>query len=198
MLRLSVSSLLISYCKRNADFHGIKLSRAKSPLERFLKLATSHFVCLLPKGAPSGMPLNSATPLQTEREIIRSDGSSPSLPRVINFKFPLQPHQKYNTTQYGEIAFHSLLDQMKGAYTATSHYLGYTSLCKRLRECTFWTWEWKGFKTLAQSLFRVTFPITGSITGGGVWGRGEAETPPRDRKKGAEGGGEGDGGQNFR
>ena len=26
-----------------------------------------------------------------------------SLPRVISFKFPLQPHQKYYTTQYEEI-----------------------------------------------------------------------------------------------
>ena len=28
-----------------------------------------------------------------------------SLPRVINIKFPLQPHQKYNITQYGELGF---------------------------------------------------------------------------------------------
>ena len=28
-----------------------------------------------------------------------------SLPRVINFQFPLQPHQKYYTTQYGELGF---------------------------------------------------------------------------------------------
>ena len=28
-----------------------------------------------------------------------------SLPRVINFKFLLQPHQKYNITQYEELSF---------------------------------------------------------------------------------------------
>ena len=28
-----------------------------------------------------------------------------SLPRVINFKFPLQPHQKYDITQYEELGF---------------------------------------------------------------------------------------------
>ena len=31
------------------------------------------------------------------------------LPRVINVKFPLQPHQKHNITQYKNLAFHSLL-----------------------------------------------------------------------------------------
>ena len=28
-----------------------------------------------------------------------------SLPRVINVKFPLQPHQKYYITQYEELGF---------------------------------------------------------------------------------------------
>ena len=28
-----------------------------------------------------------------------------SLPRVINVKIPLQPHKKYDTTQYGELDF---------------------------------------------------------------------------------------------
>ena len=32
-----------------------------------------------------------------------------SLPRVINFKFPLQPHQEYYITQYEELGFRSLL-----------------------------------------------------------------------------------------
>ena len=48
-----------------------------------------------------------------------------SLPRVINLKFPLQPHQKYNITQYGELGF-SKLTQMKDDYTTNSHYLIYT------------------------------------------------------------------------
>ena len=32
-----------------------------------------------------------------------------SLPRVINFKFPLQPHQKYTPHSMKNLAFHSLL-----------------------------------------------------------------------------------------
>ena len=45
-----------------------------------------------------------------------------SLKRVINVKFPLQLHQKYYITQYGELGF-SLLTQMKDAHTINSHYL---------------------------------------------------------------------------
>ena len=48
---------------------------------------------------------------------------------MIKFKFPLQPHQKYNTIQYGERGFSSLT-QMKDDYSTNSHYL-------RLGECTF-------------------------------------------------------------
>ena len=33
------------------------------------------------------------------------NGLTISLPRVNNFKFLLQPHQKYNTTQYEELGF---------------------------------------------------------------------------------------------
>ena len=45
-----------------------------------------------------------------------------SLPRVINFKFPLQPHHKYYTAQYEEIGF-SYLTEMKD--DTISHYLTY-------------------------------------------------------------------------
>ena len=45
-----------------------------------------------------------------------------SLPRVINFKFLLQPHQKYFITEYEELGF-SWLTQMKDDYTTNSHYL---------------------------------------------------------------------------
>ena len=45
-----------------------------------------------------------------------------SLPRVINFKFPLQPHQNYYTTQYEELGF-SYLTQMKDDYATNSHHL---------------------------------------------------------------------------
>ena len=39
----------------------------------------------------------------------RELGLTPSLPRVINFKFPLQPHQKYYITQCELLGSHSLL-----------------------------------------------------------------------------------------
>ena len=59
-----------------------------------------------------------------------------SFPRVINFKLPLQPHQKYYITQYGELAFSSRT-QMKDDHTTTVFF-------ESLGERTFWTWEWKG------------------------------------------------------
>ena len=34
---------------------------------------------------------------------LRSERVNPFPPRVINVKFPLQPHQKYNTTQHKEL-----------------------------------------------------------------------------------------------
>ena len=42
---------------------------------------------------------------QGRRNVLRGECClvTPSLPRVINFKFPLQPHQKYNITQYEEL-----------------------------------------------------------------------------------------------
>ena len=56
-----------------------------------------------------------------------------SLPRVINFKFPLQPHKKYNITQCQE------LTQMKRwsyhQFPLPHLYIFF----KRLWECTFWT-----------------------------------------------------------
>ena len=49
-----------------------------------------------------------------------------SLSRVINVKFPLQPHQKYYITQYEELGF-PLLTEMK-YYTSNPQYLIYTFL----------------------------------------------------------------------
>ena len=69
-----------------------------------------------------------------------------SLPRMTNFKFPLQPHQKYNMKNLA-----SYLTQMKDDYSTNSHYLTYTFIVKRLGECTFWTWELRlmsGFNVL--------------------------------------------------
>ena len=39
--------------------------------------------------------------------------------------------------------FHSFT-QMQDYYTSNSHYITCILLFKRLWECTFWTWEWKG------------------------------------------------------
>ena len=57
-------------------------------------------------------------------------GSDP-FPRVINFKFLLQPHQKYCITQYEELGFSSL-SQMKDDCTTNSHYLTYTFFFRKV------------------------------------------------------------------
>ena len=69
--------------------------------------------------------------------------SNPFIPRVINFTFPLQPHQKCHITQYGELGFYSLLRWQMNRLPIWN-YITYTCLSKRLGECTSWTWEWKG------------------------------------------------------
>ena len=56
---------------------------------------------------------------------IRKRASFNTFPRVINFKFPLRPHQKYNISQYEERGF-SELPPMKDDYTTNSYYLTYT------------------------------------------------------------------------
>ena len=60
--------------------------------------------------------------------IINSDASTEltlSFPRMINFKFALQPQQKYCIIHYGELGFHSLL-RLKDDYTTNSHCITYT------------------------------------------------------------------------
>ena len=52
-------------------------------------------------------------------------GLTLSLLRVINVKIPLQPHKKYDITQYGELDF-SWLTQMKSDYTTNSRYITHT------------------------------------------------------------------------
>ena len=47
-----------------------------------------------------------------------------SLPRVINFKFLLQPHQNYYATQYEELSFSSLTQIVQ----RNSHCITYTFL----------------------------------------------------------------------
>ena len=73
------------------------------------------------------------------------------LPRLIlslrqvwsNFTVPLQPHQKYNTTQCGELGFFIAYSDEDDYTTGNSHYLTYTLLLKGLGECTYWAWEWR-------------------------------------------------------
>ena len=50
------------------------------------------------------------------------------------------------------LAFHSLL-RLKDDSCTSSHYLTYTFLLKRLGECTFWTWEWRGEFSLCWGRF---------------------------------------------
>ena len=54
-----------------------------------------------------------------------------SLSKVINVRFPLQPHQRYYITQYGELGFWSLT-KVKDDYTTNVHYLTYTFLLKKV------------------------------------------------------------------
>ena len=69
-----------------------------------------------------------------------------SLPRVTNFKFRRQPHQKYYVAQYEDF---SNLTQTKDDYTTSPHYIIYTVLFKMLGECTFS--EYLGMNGLAAS-----------------------------------------------
>ena len=70
-----------------------------------------------------------------------------SLPRAINVKFPLQPHQKYYITQHGELGFSSLT-QMKDDNTTNSHYL----------TCTVSLWKVGGMYLLTLGVKGVTNP----------------------------------------
>ena len=70
-----------------------------------------------------------------------------SLPRVINLKFPLQPHQKYYTAQYEELGFSSLT-QMKDDYTTNSCYITYTFSLLEVGRMHVLSWGVKGLKLL--------------------------------------------------
>ena len=58
-----------------------------------------------------------------------------------NFSCSLTSHITSHGTK--NLTFHSLL-RLKDDSCTSSHYLTYTFLLKRLGECTFWAWEWKG------------------------------------------------------
>ena len=61
-----------------------------------------------------------------------------SFPRVINFKFPLQPHQKYYITQYEELGVSSL-SRIKDDHTSNSHCITYTFIFKGWENVVFST-----------------------------------------------------------
>ena len=62
-----------------------------------------------------------------------------SLPRVINFKFPLRPHQKILHHTAWRVAFHSLLRWKMILLPILTISLIHFSF-RRLGEGTFWTW----------------------------------------------------------
>ena len=72
-----------------------------------------------------------------------------SLPRVNNFKFPLQPHQKYHITQYEELGFSSLT-QMKDDHTTNSHYITYTFSLLDVGRMPFLSLGVKGLRQFSQ------------------------------------------------
>ena len=59
---------------------------------------------------------------------------------MINIRFPLQPHQKYNITQYGQPAGFSRLTRGRDDHTTAI----LTAKPKRWKG-PFWAWEWKGY-----------------------------------------------------
>ena len=66
-----------------------------------------------------------------------------SLPRVINVRFPCSLSSNSTSHSMKNLAFHSLLG-WKIIILPNSHCITYTFLYKRLGECTFWSWEWRG------------------------------------------------------
>ena len=59
-----------------------------------------------------------------------------SLSRIIDLRFPLQPHRDITSRYIEHLAFHSSL------LISLRHLIQF--LFERFGESTFWTWEWKG------------------------------------------------------
>ena len=101
--------------------------------------------CLVPRCAAAGVPVSQPVPggASCARVGGPDDGRrgaerhrrqveailTRSLLRVINFNFPVQPHQKYYITQYEELGF-SWLTQMQDDYTINSPNLSHTYLLR--------------------------------------------------------------------
>ena len=73
-----------------------------------------------------------------------------SLPRVINFKFPCSLTRNITSHSMKNLAFHSLLRwEMIILPILTTSFIHFS--LGRLGECTFWTWDWKGCRTLLKT-----------------------------------------------
>ena len=109
-------------------------------LLRFPRRTSTSRECFLMAMSRFGEPLEAE--FQLERLTIGESkrGCRPvltfSLPRVINFRFLLQPHQKYYITKYEELGF-SKLTQMKDDYTTNSYYLTHTFLYRKFGRMYF-------------------------------------------------------------
>ena len=120
----------LSHRMKNLAFHS--LLRQKKIILPILTASLINFSLRSLENEPLNLGVKGFEGWGSRRKAL-----TPSLPRVINFKFLLQPHQKDYITQYGELGF-SQLTQMKDDYTINSHYFSCTFLLKRLGECTFW------------------------------------------------------------
>ena len=87
-----------------------------------------------------------------------------SLPRVINFKFLLQPHQKYYITQYEELGFSSFT-LMTNDYTANAHYTTRTSLYKKVGRMYFLVLGVKGLKAARRNIRSIMSPSRFHVVG---------------------------------
>ena len=75
-----------------------------------------------------------------------------------NFSCSLTSHITSHSTK--NLAFHSLL-RLKDDSCTSSHYLTYTFLLKKLGECTFWAWDWKGYtNAVGSELVTTTAPCS--------------------------------------
>ena len=72
------------------------------------------------------------------------------LPRVSNFKFPCSLTRNITSHSMKNLAFHSLLRwKMIILPILTTSFIHFS--LGRLGECTFWTWDWKGCRTLLKT-----------------------------------------------
>ena len=88
-------------------------------------------------GSPLGLNNSAREKLEhsqsdkTNRPSVRDSTACNAFNHLINFRFPLQPHQKYSIAQCEEPRFLQLT-QMKDDYTTNSYYLTYTFLFEAL------------------------------------------------------------------